>query len=150
MMSKITVKIKKLDSKAVIPTYGTDGSAGMDITALDSIRYTNDFIEYSTGLSFEIPEGHVMKIYPRSSISKYDLVLCNNVPIIDSDYRGEVLLRFKIVRHELSSHQDPKIYQSGDKIAQLMIESYPKVDFTEVVELTFTNRGSGGFGSTGK
>lgn len=149
MIGKVNVKIKRLNPQAVIPSYGTDGSAGMDITASGVVTYTNDYIQYHTGLAFEIPPGYVMKIYPRSSISKYDLVLANNVPIIDSDYRGEVLLRFKIVGHQSEGNSE-KIYKPGDKIAQLIIEPYPKVEFTEVLELSDTERGNGGFGSTGK
>lgn len=138
------VNVKKLDDNAVIPQYATDGSAGMDVTAI-SMSVTDKYIEYDTGLAFEIPEGYVMLVFPRSSISKYDLVLANSVPVIDSDYRGTVKLRFKSTGIGLG-----KVYAVGDRIGQVMIVPYPKIEFNETEELSETKRGSGGFGSTNK
>jgi len=138
------VNVKKLDDSAVIPQYATDGSAGMDVTAI-SMSVTDKYIEYDTGLAFEIPEGYVMLVFPRSSISKYDLVLANSVPVIDSDYRGTVKLRFKPTGIGLG-----KVYAVGDRIGQVMIVPYPKIEFNETEELSETKRGSGGFGSTNK
>ncbi len=88
------VKIKRLNSNAKIPTYANPGDAGMDIYAT-SMKFTEDYIEYGTGLSFEVPEGYVMLIFPRSSISNKDLVLSNSVGVLDSGYRGELRFRFK-------------------------------------------------------
>lgn len=158
------VKIKKLSNKAVIPMYSTEGSAGMDITCT-GVNYKDKYIEYNTDIAMEIPEGYVGMIYPRSSISKYDLSLCNSVGIIDSDYRGEIKLRFNIennIEYRKSRYETnlidggdiieldlpPKIYEIGDRIAQLIIIPYPKVEFVEE-ELNKTDR-NGGFGSTGK
>ena len=90
----IDVKIKKLVPEATIPQYSTNGSAGMDVTAV-AINVTDQYIEYDTGLSFELPDGYVMLIFPRSSVSKYDLTLANSVGVLDSDYRGPLKLRFK-------------------------------------------------------
>lgn len=91
------LKVKKLEEEAVIPTLGTVGSAGYDLTAT-SVRYDEefDFIEYGTGISVQIPEGFVGLVFPRSSISNTDLALCNSVAVIDSDYRGELKCRFYI------------------------------------------------------
>lgn len=139
------IKIKKLKEEAVIPSYGTDFSAGLDLTAtslekVDKGEY--GYYEYGTGLAFEIPEGFVGLIYPRSSISKTGHILANSVAVIDSDYRGEVMFRFKTIG-------DSKEYNVGDKIGQLIIMPYPKIEFELVDELKDTKRGSGGFGHTG-
>lgn len=139
------VKFKKLHPDAVIPTRGTDSSAGLDITAIYVIQ-TPEYIEYKTGLAFEIPEGHVGLIFPRSSISKKSLSLANAVGVIDSDYRGEISFRFKVTS---ANATDANLYQIGDRIGQLVIMPYPKVELQEVQKLNTTERGSGGFGSTG-
>lgn len=169
----IEVKVKKLTDKAVLPAYATDGSAGMDVTAT-SIRITDDYIEYGTGLAFELPPGYMMLIFPRSSVSKEDLLLANSVGVLDSSYRGELKLRFKrsfrcyhiddnhfdfsrVVTDHVSWYeaadtewQATKIYEVGDRVGQIIIMPYPKVEFLEVEELAKTERGDGGFGSTGK
>src|ERR1700744_3150088 len=97
----LNVKIKKLNDKAIVPEYATDGSAGLDITAIERnliLKGSVAYAEYKTGLAFEIPSGYVGLIFPRSSItSKTNLVLANSVGVIDSDYRGEVTFRFKNV-----------------------------------------------------
>ena len=140
----LKVKIKRLVTHAEIPEYKTSGAAAVDLVALD-YRYDadNKFHEYGTGLAIALPEGYEAEIRPRSSISKYSLVLVNSPGTIDSDYRGELLVRFKqIDDREI-------IYDVGDRIAQLVIKEVPKVTFEEVDELDETKRGSGGFGSTG-
>ena len=137
----VVIKIKKIHPDAVIPKYAKPGDAGMDVVAV-SKRVTDKFVEYGTGLSFEVPEEYVMLVFPRSSISKKDLVLANSVGVLDSGYRGELLVRFKSMGHE---H-----YEVGERIAQVMILPYPKVEFEEVEELGETARGEGGFGSTDK
>lgn len=140
----VKVKIKKLASHAEVPVFATAGAAAVDLVALD-YRYDpdNKFHEYGTGLAIALPEGYEAEIRPRSSISKYSLVLVNSPGTIDSDYRGELLVRFK----EIDNREI--IYDVGDRIAQLVIKEVPKVDFEEVTELDETKRGSGGFGSTG-
>ena len=140
------VKIKKLHPDAVIPKYAHDTDAGLDLVAT-SLDYnpTYDFFEYGTGLAISIPEGHVGLIFPRSSISKMDLTLANSVGVIDSGYTGEIMFRFKSIGDGL---QD--LYSVGDKIGQLIIMPYPKVEFEEVDDLGESERGSGGFGSTGE
>lgn len=143
-MEKLIVNIKKLHPNAVIPTYahvGTD--VGMDITAVSIELNNHDYIGYKTGLAIEIPKGYGGFLFPRSSISKKDLSLCNSVGIIDPDYLGEVEFRFN-----LTSFNHPKIYGVGDKIGQLVIMPYPQVEFNEVDSFEPTVRGTNGFGST--
>lgn len=143
------IKIKKLSKDAVIPQYAKPGDAGMDVIAT-SVNITDDYIEYGTGLAFEVPEGYCMFIFPRSSNSKKDLLLCNSVGVLDSGYRGELKLRFKRVYNYFHTIAEDKHYEIGDKIGQIMIVPYPQIEFNEVEELSETQRGSGGFGSTGK
>jgi dUTP pyrophosphatase len=135
------LKIKKINTDAKIPHYANPGDAGMDIYAVTKEEKAK-FVEYGTGLSFEVPEGYMMLIFPRSSLSNKDLILANHVGILDSGYRGELKLRFKKVGDD--------IYEVGDKIGQIVIVPHPKVEFEEVEELSETKRGDGGFGSTGK
>ena len=139
----MNIKIKKLNSNAVIPFRAHFGDAGMDITATSVIE-TEDYVEYGTGLAFEMNPGYMMLIFPRSSNSKKDLLLCNSVGILDSSYRGELKLRFKRTK------QSDKTYSVGDKVGQIVILPYPEINFIEVNELSETDRGEGGFGSTGK
>lgn len=134
------IKIKRLDERAVIPRYSSPGDAAMDLTAI-SREETDKYIEYGTGLAFEIPENHVGLIFPRSSLSKKDLILANSVGVLDSGYRGELRLRFKKTGKE--------IYEIGDRVGQIMIVPHPRVEFEEAEELSETRRGAGGFGSTG-
>ena len=140
------VKIKRLDFNAKIPTYANPGDAGMDIYAT-SMKFTEDYIEYGTGLSFEVPEGYVMLIFPRSSISNKDLVLTNSVGVLDSGYRGELRFRFKKLREP--GKLKTNLYNPGDKIGQIMIIPYPTIEFEEVESLSDSVRGVGGFGSSG-
>lgn len=140
------VLFKKLKKQAVAPSYAKDGDAGLDITAISrDIVITEDYeyIEYGTGLAFEIPVGYVGLLFPRSSISKKDILLSNAVGVIDSGYRGEVSFRFKRLAW------DSTIYNVGDKIGQLIILPYPQVQLEQVDKLSETERGEGGYGSTG-
>jgi len=139
------VKIKKLNPIAVTPTYSKVGDAGMDLVATEIINDEVFQITYGTGLAMEIPEGFVGLVFPRSSIRKYDLSLTNCVGVIDSGYRGEIQATFRKERGVAS-----KKYEVGDRIAQIMIMPYPPIEFIETDELSNTERGEGGFGSTGK
>ena len=150
--------------EAVIPTYAKPGDAGMDLIATSINTDNDDYIEYGTGLAIEIPNGYVGLVFPRSSNSKKDLLLCNSVGVIDSGYRGEIKLRYKRIINPSSEKfymrdnlfSSPSIYltidhyEVGDKVGQIMILPIPFVEFTEVDELSQTERGNGGFGSTGK
>lgn len=144
----LPVKIKKLNDKAIIPNYGTEGSAGMDLTAINEKIVVDGpvtYVEYGTGLAMSIPKGFVGLIFPRSSISSNTtLVLSNSVGVIDSDYTGEIKFRFKNVGMGLN-----KKYNVGDRVGQIVIIPYPKVSFQVVDELEETKRGAGGYGSTG-
>jgi dUTP pyrophosphatase len=141
------VKIKKLNENAVIPSYAKNGDAGMDLVATSIISETDTQITYGVGLALEIPEGFVGLIFPRSSIRKTRLQLSNSVGVIDSGYRGELQATFNKVNQNSQSEND---YKVGDRIAQIMIIPHPYVDFIQVEELNNTERGEGGFGSTGK
>ena len=148
----LEVKIKKLHKDAVIPKYETVGSVGMDLTAVSKEYDEHGNVVFGTGLAIQIPEGYYADLRPRSSISKYDLVLANSVGTIDSDYRGELILKFKpsVYFGVNRGDDDGVMYDVGDRVAQIVILPYPKVSFVEVDELSETERGHGGFGSTNK
>jgi len=140
----MNINIKRLDHRAVIPRYSLDGDAAMDLTAT-SLKFENDCYIYGTGIAIEIPKGYVGHIYPRSSLSKKDLFLSNHVGVIDSNFRGEITFKFK----STASKNVINIYEIGDRIGQLIIIPRPVIEFKEVEELSETNRGNGGYGSTG-
>lgn len=139
------IKIKKLCDNAVIPVKAHPTDAGMDLTATSrTYDKANRCIEYGTGLAFEIPEGYVGLLFPRSSIYKTGLDLSNSVGVIDSGYRGEVKFKFY---YETPGNP---IYEVGDRIGQIIIMPYPEIEFVEVDELSHSDREKGGFGSSGK
>jgi dUTP pyrophosphatase len=107
-------------------------------------------VTYGTGIAMEIPKGYVGLVFPRSSIRKTDLSLTNCVGVIDSGYRGEIQATFKKVFGKNDIRIDEMDYKVGDRIAQIMIIPYPSVTFIESDELSDSERGEGGFGSTGK
>ena len=169
----MNVKIKKLHKDAVVPFYAKPGDAGMDLTATSRHFDAEGNVVYGTGLAFEIPEGHVGLIFPRSSNAKKDLVLTNSVGVVDSGYRGEVMFKFKPAsffaehgegvgentsyfdftvtpgsKFEDSFEYGFELYEVGDRVGQIIIMPYPKITFEEVDELSETERGEGGFGST--
>ena len=138
----LTVKVKKLHPEAVIPKYAKVGDAGMDLVAIsETVR--GGFTEFGTGLAVEIPEGYVGLIFPRSSISNVKMFLTNSVGVIDSGYRGEIKFRFKPTTSGVGK------YEVGDRVGQLVVIPYPKVELIEVDGLEETDRGTGGFGSSG-
>ena len=141
------VKIKKLNENAVIPTYAKNGDAGMDLVATSIISTTSTQITYGIGLALEIPKGFVGLIFPRSSVRKTRLMLSNCVGVVDSGYRGELQATFNKINNDSVSEND---YKVGDRIAQIMIIPHPDIQFEEADELSDTERGEGGFGSTGK
>lgn len=140
------VKIKTLNSRAQMPVYATPGAACFDIctTSADTEIMTGDSAVFATGLSFEIPEGHVMMLYSRSGHGfKQGLRLSNGTGIIDSDYRGELMIKL---------HNDgvkTAHIAQGDRIAQAMIVPVQQVLFESADQLSDTQRGTGGLGSTG-
>lgn len=192
--NEVKVKIKKLNPKAVIPTYAHDGDVGMDLTAI-SVEYDEekDMYIYHTGLAMETDKHYGILLFPRSSNRKTDAYLCNHVGIVDSAiYRGEIMLCFKnrdSIRtkattdmllkylnenYDKAEYAKPKKsvqeivnsayhefmwtthhpmsfapYKVGDRIAQMVIIPYPNVNTEIIEELSETERGDGGFGSTG-
>lgn len=142
--NKLNIKIKKLHENAVIPTYSKDGDAGMDLTITREIENTTFSVSYGFGIAIEIPKNYVGLVFPRSSVRNQDLILSNCVGVIDSGYRGEIQATFK-----KTDGLDSIKYKVGDRGAQIIIMPYPSVNFTEVDELSSTDRGEGGFGSTG-
>jgi dUTP pyrophosphatase len=141
----VLVKVKKLDSNAVIPSYSKVGDAGMDLTITKEIENTSFSVSYGFGIAMEIPKGYVGLVFPRSSVRNQDLILSNCVGVIDSGYRGELQATFK-----KTQGLDSIKYKVGERGAQIIILPYPTIYMTEVPELSDTERGSGGFGSTGK
>ena len=136
------VNIKRLHENATIPFYAKESDAGMDLVITDIKGETEWDISYGFGISMEIPEGFMGLVFPRSSIRKTDLLLSNSVGVIDAGYRGEIQATFK--------KTGGAVYKIGDRGAQLIIIPHPIIEWNEVNELNNTERGEGGFGSTGK
>lgn len=141
-VKKMKVKIKKMHPDAVIPAYAKDGDAGMDLTAISKEQIDNEHIKYGFGIAMEIPKGYVGLIFPRSSCYKRKQLLSNAVGVIDSGYRGEI--------SAVMIGTTDESYNVGDRIAQIIILPYPQIEFKEVEELSESERGTGGYGSTGK
>ena len=141
------VKIKKLKDTAVIPTYGTDFSAGADLYNADGeiTVEPHSTVFVHTGLSAEIPEGFCGLVFARSGLAcKRGLAPANKVGVIDSDYRGEIMVA-------LHNHADtPATVLAGERVAQLVITPFLKAEFELSEDLSDTVRGEGGFGSTGR
>lgn len=139
------IKFKKLHQAAKIPTKAHPTDAAFDLTAV-SVEAHDDIFTYGTGIAVEIPEGHVGLLFPRSSIADYStLTLTNSVGVIDSGYRGEIKAKFRMSRNT----NNPRYYETGERIAQLIIMPIPDITFVEAEELSDSDRGTGGYGSTG-
>lgn len=177
MENFLRINYKKLDEKAVTPFKAINIDAGFDLTAI-SIRETDKFIEYRTGIAFEMPEGYVGLLFPRSSVTKMDLMLKNSVGVIDASYRGEIMFRFIKAHNDVfaegnndnvqatpsgpvrydgnwvnANHiafRKTDYYKVGDRVGQIVFVPIPVVELTEVDEINNTERGSGGFGHTGR
>lgn len=157
------VRFQKLHEDAVLPFYGTEGAAGLDVTATSKSYDEYGNVVYGTGIAMEIPIGYVCLIFPRSSNAKKDLILSNSVGVLDSDYRGELSFKFKpsgiaIPVYENDIPIQPVVqwpnsdlieYEVGDRIGQLVIIPYPKIEPEWADELSSTDRGDAGWGSTG-
>lgn len=148
------VKIKRLHKDAVMPVYAREGDAGLDLVATSiNINSEKDIITYGIGFALEIPYGYEGQVRPRSSIKNYDLRLINAPGTIDSGYRGEILVTFKIekpISNIFNVFYANKIYEIGEKVAQLLIKESPYIDLVEVEELSVAERGEDKWGSTGK
>jgi len=174
----LRVRVKKLTENAVIPTYAHDTDAGMDLYAASKSFDDYGNMVIGTGIAVEIPKGYVGLVFPRSSICQHYCYMPNSVGVIDSDFRGEITFKFaakhiSIVNKSLwkrlrllfagkaDENENGNVdmynwwgnryqYQIGDRIGQLIIMPYPKVQLIESDELSTTERGTGGYGSTGK
>lgn len=144
------IKIKKLHRDAVIPKYATAGAACFDLHSIDQELVAAGASEtFRTGLAFEIPKDHVMLVFSRSGHGfNNDVRLANCVGVIDSDYRGEVMVKLTNDQDTLSINGSLAV-RHGDRIAQAMIVPVQQVEFNVVAQLSETERGTGGFGSTG-
>lgn len=163
------IRYKKLTPEAKTPFKVINIDAGFDLYAIWK-KETDKYFEYGTGLAFEIPEGYVGLIFPRSSITKYDLMLKNSVGVIDASYRGEIMFRFIKAHNDLiveskdsqsidtedwvnANHiafRKPDYYDVEDRVGQIIFIEIPKISLIESDELSDTERGSGGYGHTGK
>jgi dUTP pyrophosphatase len=143
--NSLVVKVKKLSDNAVIPSYSKVGDAGMDLTITREIENTSFSVSYGFGISMEIPKNFVGLVFPRSSVRNQDLILSNCVGVIDSGYRGEIQATFK-----KTNGLDSIKYKVGDRGAQIIILPYPQIKMVESDELSDSERGTGGFGSTGQ
>ena len=134
----------RLTSKGSLPEYKTEGSAGLDIHLIEDVIFEPKKVTtVHTGLSVEIPDGYFGAIYPRSSVgTKYNLMLANTVGIIDSDYRGEIILK-------IYNYGNKRVeLKKDERIVQMIIQPYNRVEIEKVESLSETERGTGGFGST--
>lgn len=139
----VPLRFKKLVPEAVVPAYAKPGDAGLDLTATSvSFDETTRKLSVGFGLAAEIPAGHVGLLFPRSSVHKTGMILSNCVGVIDSGYRGEIRSIFYVPA-------GAKPYVVGDRCAQLIVMPFPKVQIIEADELSDSERGTGGFGSTG-
>lgn len=148
------VKVKRLYKDSKLPIRFHAGDAGFDLFAHSMTIDANGCVVYGVGLAFEIPDGYVGLLFPRSSIAKKDLLLSNSVGVLDSTYRGEVTFKFKpsniLEKPDLCYLPDMvSKYGVGDRIGQIIILPYPSIEFIDVNELSDTQRGVGGYGSTG-
>lgn len=141
----VSVKVKKLDKRAELPVFGSENAAGADLRSIEPVEIASgETVMIHTGLALEIPAGYAGLIYARSGMAvKKGLAPANKVGVIDSDYRGEIMVA-------LHNHSEmPAGIEAGERIAQIVITQLPSVVYEESEELDETERGSGGFGSTG-
>jgi len=151
-----TIRYKKLvpEAKAPYQKYDTDG--GFDLTAVSKFE-CEKYVEYGIGLAFEIPTGMIGLVFPRSSVTEEDLILKNAVGVIDAWYRGEVRCRFygtKVMAYTAGTEKmfdyGGNAYEVGERVAQVIFIPIPKIKLIESQELSETERGTSGFGHTGK
>lgn len=144
----MVVKVKRLVPVAVLPKKAHKDDAGYDLVAVSLMVDDDGAVVYGTGLAFEIPEGYVGLVFPRSSVARKDVILSNCVGVIDAGYRGEVTAKFKLM-DPLLKHDEYHWYEIGDRIAQIVFMKLPDVQLVESEELGESERGTGGYGSSG-
>ena len=148
MNKVLEVKVAKIDERARMPTKGSIHAAGWDLYALEDMTIPfRKSMKIRTGIKVAIPNGHEGQVRSRSSLGKKGLILPHSIGTIDSDYRGELFFLMTWI-----GESESYTVTAGERIAQLLICPIPEVNFTEVnqEELGNTERGTGGFGSTGK
>lgn len=142
------IKVKRLSEASVIPSKSHITDAGFDLTCTDITTELNEcgqlILVYHTGIAIEIPDGYFGLLVPRSSVFKKSLTLTNCAGVVDSGYRGEVLAKFRSTTDVV-----PSVYKVGERFAQLLILPVPEVTFEEAFELSDSDRGEDGYGSTG-
>lgn len=142
---RMKVRFKKLNQDAVIPAKAHPTDAGFDLTCTSVDEdHVRNIVTYGTGIAVEIPDGFVGLVFPRSSVYRHQILLSNSVGVIDSGYRGEITFKFRICQPHISR------YSTGERIGQLIILPYPEIEFEESDVLSETDRGEGGYGSTGR
>lgn len=140
-----SIRVKKLVPEAVLPKKAHASDAGFDLVAVSVEEdRKREIVTYHTGIAMEIPEGYVGLVFPRSSVYRHQLVLSNCVGVIDSGYRGEILLKYRVMQPHISR------YCSGDRVGQIVIVALPEFEMVESDELSDSDRGEGGYGSTGR
>lgn len=143
----MNIKFKRLTENAIAPVKAHAADAGFDLTCSSITTEINErgqlIIVYHTGLAFEIPEGYFGALVPRSSIANKTLTLTNCIGVIDAGYRGEVMAKMKATTDVI-----PAVYKEGERFAQLLILPVPEVQFEESTELSESDRGENGYGST--
>lgn len=143
------LKFKRLNDKAIMPIRAHKGDAGLDLTCTKIVPVRNAcnqlLLEYHTGLAVEIPEGYTGLLFPRSSVFKTSLIQSNCVGVIDSGYRGEIKAIFRNTTDVI-----PAVFQEGERFCQLVIVPIPNIEVVEASELSESDRGENGYGSTGK
>lgn len=152
------VKIKKLYEDSIMPTKAHTTDAGYDLYAHSKSYDDDGNVVYGSGVAMEIPQGYVGLVFPRSSNAKKDLILSNSVGVIDSGYRGEITFKFKACQQARTDGiitaplTVPLVhcYDTKERIGQIIIMPYPEIEFVEVEELSDSERGDGGYGSSGK
>lgn len=139
------IRYKKVSRDAVEPmkAHASDAAFDMTCVSVEEDRKRN-IVTYHTGIAMEIPDGYVGLLFPRSGVYRHQLQLANSVGVIDSGYRGEILFKFRIVQPHISR------FSVGDRVGQLLIIPYPEIALEEAESLAESERGEGGFGSTGK
>lgn len=147
------IKVKKLHEDAKMPYKACLGDAGWDLFVHSKSYDENDNVVYGCGLAMEIPEGYVGLVFPRSSNSKKALLLSNSVGVIDSGYRGEIMAKFRktyVEKYGIPMHDESSEYEIGDRFCQLIIMPFPAIDFEEADELSQSERGTQGYGGSGR
>lgn len=148
----LQVNYIKLEESAITPSYSREGDAGLDFTATSKTYDNAGNVVYGTGIAIEIPKGYLGFLMPRGSVSNKLQMLANSVGLIDSNYRGEILFKFKptVKGHCRVNSLFEDQYEVGDRVGQLVILPYPLIELNLTDSLSKTNRGEEGFGSSGK